>query len=155
MVTVDEERMGLIHEELEVKIRKPWIWEMGRVTDEFGYSPGFLTHVPWVDDGAVLGEQEPSSVKKRINSLDLVPDRTWRHKCRSCWRDGRTRMLAENTQAYEMLWKPLLQWSVWGGKNRVLRPMWHTSGYRVLDKRSSQEKLELWRRQGPETQSPS
>lgn len=75
-MTVHKKRMGLIHEELEDKITKPWIWEVGRVKDEFRYLPRFLTHVPWVDDGAILGEQEPGLVRKKINCLDLVHDRT-------------------------------------------------------------------------------
>lgn len=132
-MTVDKERMGLIHEELEDKISKPWIWEMGRVKDEFTYLPRFLTHVPRVDDGAVLGEQKPGLVKKRINYLDLVHDRTWWPKCPSCWRDCRTRRVAGNTLAYESLWKPITSTKCVRRKNRVLSPMWHTSGYGMLE----------------------
>lgn len=85
-MTVDRERTGLIREDLEDKINKLWIGEMGRLKGEFRYTPRFLAHGSWADDGAVLGEREPGLVKKRLSFLGLVHDGTWWRKCPTCLR---------------------------------------------------------------------
>lgn len=37
----DRERVGLVHEDLEDKCSKPWIWEGSRVKMRLGVHPGF------------------------------------------------------------------------------------------------------------------
>lgn len=68
--------MGLIQDDLEGKISKPWVWEVGKVKDEFRYTPRFLAHVSWVSGGLFLGEREPGLVKKKISYVGLVHDET-------------------------------------------------------------------------------
>lgn len=50
---------------------------MGRAKDEFKYNASFLAHVPWVDDGVILGERQPGLVKERLSSLGHSG--TWWH----------------------------------------------------------------------------
>lgn len=46
---VDQERMGLIHEDLEDQISRPCVWEVGTMKDEFRYIPKFwLMFAGWM-----------------------------------------------------------------------------------------------------------
>lgn len=87
--------MDLIREDREDKISKSWVWEVGKVKDEFKCTPRFLPHVAWVGDGAILGEKEPVLIKKRISCVGLVHDGTWWHKCSSYPCTGRAREVTE------------------------------------------------------------